>query len=199
MSISYEPLWKTLQQKEINMTEMRKHTGIATATMAKLKKNESLTLAMIDKICQGLHCNIEDVVKIIPDKESPTSLADLLQVSAMVSVSSDNPRHRYGVVIAIIAPGRGIPTYYVLLPLFNSTSKMVVGDDPDKYITLSPKVVNDTSFIPCVQYCDEFSVTEKEITDVAGYISEEDRDLIESVLYNEYGNELQESYQKELL
>lgn len=62
--ISYDPLWETLRKLDINMTDMRKKTGIATATMAKLRKNESLTLAMIDKICCGLMCNIEDVVEI---------------------------------------------------------------------------------------------------------------------------------------
>ena len=74
MAISYEPLWETLQRSDnMSMTEMRKRTGIATATMAKLKKNESLTLAMIDKICCGLGCNIEEVVKIIPEPTKPVN------------------------------------------------------------------------------------------------------------------------------
>lgn len=72
MAISYEPLWRTLATRKINMTEMRKRTGIATATMAKLRKNESLTLAMIDKICKGLDCPIEQVVAIISDDERET-------------------------------------------------------------------------------------------------------------------------------
>ena len=66
MAISYEPLWRTLLSMGINKSEMRKRTGIATATMAKLAKNESLTLAMVDKICLGLGCSIQEVVEIIP-------------------------------------------------------------------------------------------------------------------------------------
>lgn len=69
MAISYDPLWRTLLSMGINKTEMRKRTGIATATLAKLTKNESLTLAMIDKICLGLGCTIQEVVEIVPSSK----------------------------------------------------------------------------------------------------------------------------------
>ena len=62
--ISYDPLWATLEKKQINMTQMRELSGIATATMAKLRKNKSITLVVINKICCALDCNIEDVVRI---------------------------------------------------------------------------------------------------------------------------------------
>jgi len=62
--ISYEPLFKTLEKKKMTLTEFRKKTGIATATLAKFRKNESMTLMMLDKICTAINCNVEDIVEI---------------------------------------------------------------------------------------------------------------------------------------
>ena len=104
MAISYEPLWATLEKLNLNMTDMRKKTGIATATMAKLRKNESLTLSMVDKICNGLHCNSGDVVKITQDSHSSTSVLEGLEVSALVRVESDDTKYNSGVIVSIISP-----------------------------------------------------------------------------------------------
>ena len=96
MAISYEPLWETLQRSgNMSMTEMRKRTGIATATMAKLKKNESLTLAMIDKICCGLGCNIEDVVKIIPEPTKPVNKEKNMKEFKITNTAMENLIHTY--------------------------------------------------------------------------------------------------------
>lgn len=65
--ISYEPLFVTLLQRGITKTELRKAIGFGTATLAKMSKNQYISLENIDKICQYLQCNIEDVIKVIPD------------------------------------------------------------------------------------------------------------------------------------
>ena len=38
--------------------------GFSTNTLAKLSKNESVTLSILEKICLNLNCKIEDVVEI---------------------------------------------------------------------------------------------------------------------------------------
>lgn len=65
--ISYDRLWKTLIDKHMKKTELRDKVGISNATLAKLGKNEPVGIAIIDKICQVLGCEIEDVVAVIPD------------------------------------------------------------------------------------------------------------------------------------
>ncbi len=69
--ISFVPLWKTLEAKDMKKIELREKTGISKATFAKLAKNQSITLETIEKICAALGCGIEDVVIILPDV--PTS------------------------------------------------------------------------------------------------------------------------------
>lgn len=62
--ISYNPLWKTLVDKGLNKTELCAATGLSSATISKMGKNEYVALTVIEKICKVLQCNIEDVVSI---------------------------------------------------------------------------------------------------------------------------------------
>lgn len=63
--ISYQPLYHTLINKNMKLDQLRKDGVISSITIAKFKKNESITLTTADKICQYLKCNIEDIVEIL--------------------------------------------------------------------------------------------------------------------------------------
>ena len=70
MSFSYNPLWKLLIDKGYKKTDLRALTGIGTATLAKLSKNENVSMEVLDKLCKALDCGLEDIVVYIPeDKE----------------------------------------------------------------------------------------------------------------------------------
>ncbi|WP_297136384.1 helix-turn-helix domain-containing protein [Terrisporobacter sp.] len=62
--ISYNPLWKTLIDKNMKKMDLVSLTGISNGTLAKLGKNESVSLSIIDKICIALECDISSVVQI---------------------------------------------------------------------------------------------------------------------------------------
>lgn len=64
MSVSYEPLWHRLLSAGMNKTQFRLQLGITTTTLARLGKNEYVSMEIIDKICQHFGCRIEDVVEI---------------------------------------------------------------------------------------------------------------------------------------
>ena len=55
--ISYEPLFKTLKSKGMTLTDLRNKVKISTVTLAKFSKNESVTLATIEIICNALDCD----------------------------------------------------------------------------------------------------------------------------------------------
>lgn len=65
MNVSYDKLWKLLIDKKMNKTQMRLATGISSSTLAKLSKEEPVTLEVLEKICNELHCNIGDIVEFI--------------------------------------------------------------------------------------------------------------------------------------
>ena len=64
MAVNYNKLWKLLIDKGMNKTDLRVKTGMSTSTLAKLSKNEKVSMDIILSICETLECNVGDVVDI---------------------------------------------------------------------------------------------------------------------------------------
>lgn len=62
MKISYNGLFDILNQRKISKTELRKNINISTATLAKLSKNESVSMKVIEDICNFLNVNPGDIM-----------------------------------------------------------------------------------------------------------------------------------------
>lgn len=69
MAISYKKLWKLLIDRDMKKKDLRKVTGISTASIAKLGKNENVTTEVLEKICTTLKCDIGDIMEIVDDKQ----------------------------------------------------------------------------------------------------------------------------------
>ena len=65
MAFSYKPLWHLLLDRGITKTQLREMTGIGTATLAKLSKDDEVSMTVINKICVALNCEVQDVIQII--------------------------------------------------------------------------------------------------------------------------------------
>ena len=65
MKISYKKLWKKMIDLEMSKTELRERTGISTVTLAKLGKDQIVSMEVLMKICKALQCNIDDVCDFI--------------------------------------------------------------------------------------------------------------------------------------
>lgn len=63
MDVSYDKLWKLLIDKKINRTELKDLAGISFNVIARMGKNEFISMESIYKICAALQCGIEDVVE----------------------------------------------------------------------------------------------------------------------------------------
>lgn len=64
--ITFDPLWRTLQARSLNKTDLPKMTGLSSATIAKLSKKgtaDSVMLKVVDRICKALPVPIYDVVE----------------------------------------------------------------------------------------------------------------------------------------
>ncbi len=70
MRISYKPLWRILLEHDMSKKELREISGISTASLAKLGKGENITTDVLLRICEALHCNINEIIETIPDDES---------------------------------------------------------------------------------------------------------------------------------
>ena len=65
MTFSYNKLWKLLIDKNMTKSELTKAIGISSSTMAKMGKNENVSLEVIDKICALLECDINDILEYV--------------------------------------------------------------------------------------------------------------------------------------
>ncbi|CAH0306083.1 helix-turn-helix domain-containing protein [Priestia megaterium] len=65
--ISYEPLRKTLKERNLNISDLRNDRGgfLSTSTVTKLNKDKNLEMTMIEKICLELDIPVEKVLKIV--------------------------------------------------------------------------------------------------------------------------------------
>ena len=63
---SYKPLLKLLVDKNMTKTQLREQLGISMATLAKISKDEYISMKVLDDICSLLNCKIEDIVKHQP-------------------------------------------------------------------------------------------------------------------------------------
>lgn len=62
---SYKPLLKLLIEKDMTKTQLRKEVGMSMSTLAKISKNEYISMNTLDNICKYFHCKIEDVIEFI--------------------------------------------------------------------------------------------------------------------------------------
>ncbi len=72
MAISYNKLWKLLVDKKMSKADLRKAAGIAPNTMTKLRRDEEVSLAVLNKICAALQVNIGDIMDFVRDATDKT-------------------------------------------------------------------------------------------------------------------------------
>lgn len=65
--ISYEPLWKTMKEKGITTYTLIYKQGISAYTVTNLKRNKSITMHTMEKLCNILDCTPNDIVRFEKD------------------------------------------------------------------------------------------------------------------------------------
>ena len=70
MAICYNKLWKILIDKSMSKTQLIKAAKITTNAMAKLGKNEYVSVEVLVKICCTLGCTLDDIMEIVPENNA---------------------------------------------------------------------------------------------------------------------------------
>ena len=65
--INYEPLWKTMKEKDVTTYTLIYKQGISAYTVTNLKRNKSITMHTMEKLCNILDCTPNDIVKFEKD------------------------------------------------------------------------------------------------------------------------------------
>ncbi len=67
MDVSYNKLFKMLIDKGMKKTKFAKEVGISANTLAKLSRNETVSMEVIIRICRALGCSVDDIMDILPE------------------------------------------------------------------------------------------------------------------------------------
>ena len=61
--ISYEPLWKTLKEKDENWYTLNKYHGISYSTLSRLKNDQPVSTQTLDDLCMILNCGLDNIAE----------------------------------------------------------------------------------------------------------------------------------------
>lgn len=70
MAISYIKLWKLLLDKRMKKTDLKIIADISANTLAKLSKDQYVSMEVMGRICKALSCDIGDVMEMLPDEDN---------------------------------------------------------------------------------------------------------------------------------
>lgn len=63
MKVCYDKLWKLLIDKKMKKTDLIREAKISSNVLAKMGKEESVSLESIGKICTLFGCNVDDILE----------------------------------------------------------------------------------------------------------------------------------------
>lgn len=67
--ITFEPLWKTMEERKITGYALIHKHGISRSLWYKLRHDKNVNLETIDHLCEILECDISDIVKHVSESE----------------------------------------------------------------------------------------------------------------------------------
>lgn len=69
MAVCYNKLWKLLIDREMRKVDLRDQARLTTNALAKLGKNEHVNTQTLEKICNTLKCDVDDILEFVPDEQ----------------------------------------------------------------------------------------------------------------------------------
>lgn len=65
LTISYNKLWKLLIDKGWNKKDLQEHSGVSSASIAKLGRSANITTDILLRICETLDCDLCDIMETV--------------------------------------------------------------------------------------------------------------------------------------
>ena len=66
--ISYEPLWRTMEEKKATTYTLQVKGGVSSSTIRRMKANESVSTNTLDALCKILGCGLSDIAEYVADE-----------------------------------------------------------------------------------------------------------------------------------
>lgn len=66
--IVFDPFWKTLKEKNMSVETLITKYNISENTINRLRENKEVSTLLLNKLCNILHCNVQDIFEYVPEK-----------------------------------------------------------------------------------------------------------------------------------
>ena len=66
--ISFEPLYKTMKEKNISTYKLIQNFGVSRSLLDRLKHNKPISTVTLNDLCRFLDCGVEDIITYIKDE-----------------------------------------------------------------------------------------------------------------------------------
>lgn len=63
--ISYAPLWKTMKDRGVTTYTLIYKLGFSAYTITNLRRNQSITMNTLEKLCAALSCTPNEIVEFV--------------------------------------------------------------------------------------------------------------------------------------
>ena len=68
MKVCYKKLWKLLIDRDMKKRDLQETAGISSSSIAKLSKNNYVSMDVLVKVCTALNVDFADVIEIVSDE-----------------------------------------------------------------------------------------------------------------------------------
>jgi len=66
--IKYDRLWRTMEERGVTQYDLYAHYNVNRSQINRLKHNRNVEVNTIDRLCNILKCNVEDIMEHFPDE-----------------------------------------------------------------------------------------------------------------------------------
>lgn len=70
MSVSYKKLFYLMIERDISTSELIELAGFSANIMTRIKRNQYIALESIEKICNALKCDTDDILEFESEREN---------------------------------------------------------------------------------------------------------------------------------
>ena len=67
MKVDYNGLWKKLREKKLKKQNLVDDLKLSSATVSKMGKGDPISFKVMDKLCEFLDCDINEIIKLQSD------------------------------------------------------------------------------------------------------------------------------------
>lgn len=65
MAVSYKKLWKLLIDRDMKKKDLQEAAGLSPSSIAKLSKNENVSMDVLIKVCTALGVDFGDIMNLV--------------------------------------------------------------------------------------------------------------------------------------